>query len=281
MDSFRLISLLGILSIIVLFIARVFTGDMGLAICALLIVIIDLCIYFFSPQVVLSMARAKPFPAHAAPEISATLEDLARKANIPTPALYLTPDPQPNIFSVGRNMSHASVAVTRGLVEVLSPSEIRAVMAHELAHISHNEILIHSISATLAGLITAVLPVQTLTRKHSEDGSNASHGNSLGALLLLIVAPLASYVIKFVSSDKVEYKADFSGATLTREPLILARALEKIHLAVQEEIPLMSPNPALGHLYIANPFHSKTLTTLFSTHPPMEERIARLKTMLV
>ncbi|MFN7160340.1 MAG: M48 family metalloprotease [Candidatus Gracilibacteria bacterium] len=280
MDSFRLVSLLGVLSIIVLFIARVLTGDMGLAICALLIVIIDLCIYFFSPRIVLSMARAKPFPIHAAHEIAAALEDLSRQANIPTPDLYLTPDPQPNIFSVGRNTSHASIAVTRGLVEVLSLSEIRAVMAHEIGHIAHNEILIHSISATLAGLLTAVLPVQTLTSKHSEEGST-SHGNSLGALLLLIVAPIASYVIKFVSSDKVEYKADFYGATLTREPIILARALEKIHLAVQEEIPLMSPNPALGHLYIANPFHSKTLTTLFSTHPQMEERITRLKTMLV
>lgn len=280
MDSFRLVSLLGILSLIILFIARVFTGDLGLLICAGIIILIDLLIYFLSPKIVLRMARAEPLPAHAAPEVVAILEDLSQKANIPTPALYLTPDPQPNIFTVGRNPSHATIAITRGLLEVLTAAEIRAVMAHEISHITHSEILIHSVSATITGLITAVLPVQTLTRKQTEEGST-SQGNNLGALLLLIIAPLASYIIKFVSSDKVEYKADFTGATLTREPLILAKALEKIDLAVQEEIPLLSPNPALGHLYIANPFHTKTLTNLFSTHPPMSERIARLQSMLV
>lgn len=276
MDSSRLFTVLAVLSLLVLLVMRALFGTTGLIISGFLILFIDLTIYYFSPHFIINAAGGKILERNTAPELFHIVEGLAQQAQIPTPQVFMTPDPQPNIFTVGRNTHAATILVTRGLIEVLNPEELRAVVAHEIGHIAHNDILIETIAATLCSLLTWMLP-----KGNIQSTTKTGVGNSFSSLLVLFIAPIASSIIKFTTSNTAEFKADFVGASLTREPLQLAKALEKINMAVEEHIPLLHGNPALAHLFIAYPFHSQTLTTLFSTHPSLQERIDRLRSMLV
>lgn len=236
-------------------------------------------LYFFSHTYILRRTRSILLPKEAAPHIYTALEGIIEKAHVPTPALYYCPDPQPNIFSVGRNALTTHIVLTRGVLETCTQEEIEALLAHEIGHITHKDIFLLTITATLATLLTWTISKALLIQDYTKE--QKTHGNSLGGLLALIMTPLASAFVRFMTNSTTELKADFVAASYTRKPLALAHALEKIQLAVGANIPLLHQSIALGHLYAVFPFKENAFTSLFITHPPLSERIDRLNNMLV
>jgi len=240
--------------------------------------------YWFSDKVALSMSGAQPLDEREAPELFRMVRRLSASAGIPMPALYVIPSPQPNAFATGRDPNHAAVAVTEGIVRALTPDELEGVIAHELAHVKHRDILISSIAATMAGAISLVaqmlqfrLMFGGMGRSDDEEGGGS---NPLALLAGMILAPVAAMLIQMAISRAREFEADRGGAQISGRPLSLASALRKIERAA--EIMPMNVNPAAAHMYIANPLGGDMLTglaALFRTHPPTEERIARLEAM--
>jgi len=233
--------------------------------------------YFFSDKIVLAMYRAKPVTAAEAPELYSIVERLAQKAGIPMPRLYVIPDPALNAFATGRNPRHAAVVATEGILRAMSREELEGVLAHELSHVLNRDILISSVAATLAGAITMLarmayfIPLGGERRDGERGGSNP-----LVLLLTLILAPIAAMLIQLAVSRSREYGADATGARLVGYPNGLISALRKLQ-AASERIPLHGATRATAHLFIVNPFSARGLMGLFSTHPPLEARIARLQ----
>jgi heat shock protein HtpX len=231
--------------------------------------------YWFSDKIVLKMYRARPVSPSDAPRLHAIVDRLVARAELPKPALYVLPQPAPNAFATGRNPSHAAVAVTAGLMEAMDDEEIEGVVAHELAHIKNRDILIGSIAATIAGAITMLA---TMARWGAMlggfGGRNDRDGGILGLLVMTLVAPIAALVIQMAVSRSREYAADATGAHIAGSPHGLARALEKLG-TYSKRIPMQS-NPATSHMFIVKPLSRGGAMGLFSTHPPIEERIRRL-----
>ena len=231
--------------------------------------------YWFSDKLAVKAARAKPVTREEAPQLYAIVEDLTQRANLPMPKLYISPAAQPNAFATGRNPKHAAVAVTQGILQVLDEDELRGVLAHELGHVGNRDILIRSVAAAIAMGITFV--ARMLMWGAIFGGGDDERGNMLGALAMMILAPIAAALIQMALSRSREYQADLSGAELvgTGEPL--ARALRKIE-AHAKQIP-MDVNPAEATAYIINPFTGRKVqfANLFMSHPPTEQRIARLQ----
>jgi len=231
--------------------------------------------YWFSDKIVLKMYRARPVSPSDAPRLHAIVDRLVARAELPKPALYVLPQPAPNAFATGRNPSHAAVAVTAGLMEAMDDEEIEGVVAHELAHIKNRDILIGSIAATIAGAITMLA---TMARWGAMlggfGGRNDRDGGILGLLVMTLVAPIAALVIQMAVSRSREYAADATGAHIAGSPHGLARALEKLG-TYSKRIPMQS-NPATSHMFIVKPLSRGGVMGLFSTHPPIEERIRRL-----
>jgi heat shock protein HtpX len=263
-----LASLTGLLVVIGALIGGPDTALLFLVIAALL----NFGAYWFSDKLALGMARAKPVTREEAPRLYEIVEELAQRAGVPTPRVYIIPQDQPNAFATGRNPKHAAVAVTRGILKLLSEDELRGVIAHELAHVRNRDILISSVAATIAGAITYLGYMLMWF-----GGDDDSPLGLVGALALVLLAPIAATIIQLAISRQREYSADATGAEITGNPESLASALLRLEQGA-EAIP-MNVNQAAEPLYIVKPFRGGGLAKLFSTHPPIEDRVRRLRQM--
>jgi len=272
--------LLALLTVLILWIGRMLGGQNGMIIALILAAVMNIGSYWFSDKIVLSMYRAQPIDEHQAPEIYRIVRDLAMEADMPMPRVYLIPEETPNAFATGRNPQNAVVAVTEGLVHILTKQEIRGVIAHEMGHIKNRDILVSSIAATLAG---AIMVLADMARWGAIFGGfrgddDEGGGGILGMIVLSILAPIAAMLIQMAISRSREYLADETGARLAHNPESLAKALEKLAVA-SERIPMQDAKPSTAHLFIVNPLTGSSIMNLFSTHPPIHERIRRLRSM--
>lgn len=270
--------LLGLLTGLLLWIGDALGGRDGLMIAFVMAVVVNFGSYWFSDKLVLRMYGAQPLAEGDAPDLFRMVRELTTRAGMPMPALYVISSDAPNAFATGRNPSHAAVAVTSGIVRMLSPAELRGVIAHELGHVANRDTLISTIAATLAGVVMMVARMAywgALLGGGRRDGDD--DGGPLAALAMMLLAPFAAMLIQMAISRSREFGADAFSARVTHDPLSLAGALEKIALGV-ERIP-MHASPATAHLFIMNPLSGGRLAGLFSTHPPTEERIRRLRVL--
>ncbi len=267
--------LLGLLTGIILWFGGYLGGQQGMIIAFMFALAMNFGAYWFSDRIVLAMYRAQQVDPSQAPELYRMVERLALSAGIPTPKVYIIPSESPNAFATGRNPQHAVVALTHGILKMMDNQELEGVIAHELSHIKNRDILISSIAATLAG---AIMMLANMVRWAAIFGGagrdDEDRGGVLGLIAMAIIAPLAAMLIQLAISRTREYQADATGARIAGNPYGLARALEKLGKASQR-IPL-NANPATSHMFIVNPLSGKSILTLFSTHPPLEERINRL-----
>ncbi len=279
-NRIRTTLLLGALTILIVWIGRLIGGPHGMAIALAFAVILNFGAYWFSDKMVLAMYRAQPIQEQEAPELYQMVRELAASAGLPMPKVYIIPSENPNAFATGRNPQHAVVAVTHGLLRILSPQEIRGVLAHELAHVKNRDILIGTIAATLAGAIMFLADMARWAAIFGGFRGDDDEGGAgfLGTIVLAILAPIAAMLIQMAISRSREYLADETGARIARDPEGLARALEKLAVA-SHRIPMVEAKPATSHLFIVNPLSGGSLMTLFSTHPPIEERIRRLRSL--
>lgn len=236
--------------------------------------------YWFSDKIVLKMHRAQPVTEEEAPELYGMVRELALKAQIPMPKVYILPSASPNAFATGRNPQNAAVAATQGIISLLSYDELKGVMAHELGHVIHRDTLISCVAATLAGAIAymATMLRWTLMFTGGRGGGDRRDSNPIVMIALSILMPIAASLIQMAVSRSREYAADKKGAELCGNPLFLASALQKISGGVKT-LPMRDANPSTSHLFIMNPLSGGGFTTLFSTHPPVEDRVARLEAM--
>jgi heat shock protein HtpX len=272
--------LLGSLTGLLLLFGDLFGGRSGVQVAFVFAAIMNVGAYWFSDKIVLMTYRAQPIEESEAPELYRIVRGLAQKANIPMPRIYRIPTDSPNAFATGRNPQHAVVAVTDGILRILTLEELEGVLAHELGHVTNRDILVSSIAATLAGAVMMLARMAQWGAMFGGMERDDREGRSNGLILLLmaILAPLAAMVIQFAVSRAREYGADDSGAKLCGHPEALASALEKLAIG-SGRIPLPA-NPQTAHLFIVNPLTGgQFLSNLFSTHPPIEERIARLRQM--
>jgi heat shock protein HtpX len=270
--------LLGLLTSLILLVGYWFGGSTGLVIAMFISLAMNAVTYFYSDKIALRSMGAQPVTEAQAPALYAMVRELSSRAGQPMPRLYVSPTAQPNAFATGRNPQHAAVCVTEGIMGLLTDRELRGVIGHELSHVYNRDILISSVAAGLAGIITALAQLAwfiPLGRSEDDDGPGF-----LGLILMLILGPLAAGLIQMAISRNREYQADASGASLTDDPLALASALSKIHRGTQAlPLPAEGQLTTTAHLMIDNPFRGQGLANLFSTHPPMEQRIARLQDM--
>jgi heat shock protein HtpX len=256
-------------------------GKTGMVFAFLLAAGMNFFSYWFSDKIVLRMYGAREVGPNDAPAFYAIVERLALKAGLPMPRVYLLPSASPNAFATGRNPQHAAVAATEGILRILTSEELEGVMAHELAHVQNRDILVSTIAATFAGAISMIgsmLQWGAILGAGRGNDEEEGGGGMLGALAMAIVAPLAAMLIQMAVSRSREYLADAAGARICGNPRWLANALRKLHSAAHA-IPMQEARPASAHLFIVNPLSGGGLRTLFSTHPPMEERIARLESL--
>jgi heat shock protein HtpX len=275
-NTFKTFVLLAFLGALFMGIGAIF-GTGGLVIGAVLALAIVGGTYWFSDKIAVAAARAKPVSREEAPRLYEIVEDLARRDGIPMPRLYVSPEAQPNAFATGRGPNHAVVAVTQGILQVLDDDELRGVLAHELSHVRNRDILIGSVAAAVALMITFVARIAMFSAIFGSGGDNEGGGNVIGLLAMAILAPLAAGLLQMALSRSREYQADASGAHLIGDGEPLARALQKIDAAAKRTP--MDVNPAEATAYIINPLSGRKVSfaNLFSTHPPTEERIARLR----
>jgi len=270
--------LLGAMTGILLAIGGLLGGQGGLEIAFVIAVVMNFISYWFSDKIVLRAYGAQELDAQAAPELYSIVNELAHAANIPMPRLYLIDSDTPNAFATGRSPHHAAVAVTRGIMRICNREELKGVIGHELSHVLNRDILTSSIAATLAG---AIMMFGSMVRWGAMFGMGSrdddDRGGVLGLLVAGILAPFAATLIQLAISRTREYQADASGARLTHNPMNLANALRKLE-AANERMPL-DASPATAHLFIVNPLSVAGLARLFSTHPPIDERIHRLEEM--
>lgn len=268
--------LLALLSGVILFLGGAAGGQGGLMIALIIALVMNVGSYWFSDTIVLRMYRAKELDRHTAPEVYTITEELAEKAGLPMPKLYLIPQQSPNAFATGRNPQHAVVAVTEGIVRLLSRDELRGVIAHELGHVKNRDILIQSVAAVLATTITFMANMMRFSA-FTGGGRGGNRGSPIGAIAMALLAPFAAMLIQMAISRAREYKADATAVQLSGQPRALAQALNKLQPASQR-IPLEA-NPATASMFIINPLSGGAIAGLFSTHPPAEERINRLLAM--
>ena len=270
--------LLAALTGLIVWIGQMLGGGQGAMIALVFAAVMNIGSYWFSDRIVIAMYRGQPIGQSDDPELYGIVHGLALKNHIPMPRLYLIPTDSPNAFATGRSPEHAAVAVTAGIRRLLDAQELEGVIAHELAHVTNRDILISSIAATLAGAIMMLANMARWSLIFGGMGGRDDReggGSGLGLLFTLILAPIAAMLIQMAISRSREFQADETGARVSREPEALASALRKIS-AYSERIPLPA-NPATAHLFIVNPLHGVSLQNLFSTHPPLEQRVARLE----
>jgi heat shock protein HtpX len=280
-NALKTVFLLGLLSAVLLVGGQALGGRQGLYIALFMAVAMNFAGYFFSDKIALSMYHAQPVTetenAHIFRVIGPMTQRLCQRMGLPMPRLWLIPDPSPNAFATGRNPKHASVAVTGGLLELMSEQELEGVIAHELGHVKNRDILISSIAATIAAAITSLAQMAFFFGGARHSDEEDSGGGMFGALFMLILGPIAAMLIQMAISRTREYAADASAAKYTGTPYGLMSALRKLD-AYARRIP-MDASPATAHMFIIQPFTGQSMMRLFSTHPSTEERIARLQAM--
>jgi heat shock protein HtpX len=274
-NNIKTVMLLGLMTGLLLFIGS-FRGEQGMAIALVMAIVMNFGSYFFSDKIALKMSGAIPVSREEAPRLYSIVEYLCSRNGMPMPRLYIIPEDSPNAFATGRNPEHASVAVTRGAMNLLNEDELQGVLAHELAHVKNRDILISSIAATMAGIIMWIANMARFAaffgggvRDRDDEG-----GGALGGLFMIILAPIAATLIQLWISRTREYQADSSGAETVGNPYGLASALKKLD-AYSKRIP-MEATPSTAHMYIVHPFSGSALMNLFSTHPPIQKRVERL-----
>ncbi|MGH7274164.1 MAG: zinc metalloprotease HtpX [Nitrospiria bacterium] len=268
--------LLALLAGILIAVGGLIGGQQGATFALIMAIIMNFVAYWFSDKIVLAMYRAKAVSEAEAPELHRIVRNLARKAGIPMPRVYRIDQPTPNAFATGRNPAHAAVAVTTGIETILNTEELEGVLGHELAHVLHRDILVSTLAATIAGAISYLTYWAQWGLMLGGRDRETNPVQVIAAIVGIIVAPIAAMMVQLAISRSREYHADEGGATLTN-PLSLASALRKLE-AGNRQIPLEA-NPGTAHLFIVNPLSGGGLVNLFSTHPPIKERIARLEAM--
>jgi heat shock protein HtpX len=272
-----------LLSVVLVLAGGAIGGRGGLQIGLGIAVVMNFISYFFSDKIALASSGAKPVTREQLPRLYEVMERLAGKANIPVPKLYVVPDAAPNAFATGRNPNHASVAVTQGLLELMNDDELEGVIAHELSHVRNYDILVSSIAATIAGAITYMAQMgkwAMIFGGFGRDRDDDRGGGGFSALLMIFLAPFAALLLQLFLSRTREYAADDTGARMVGQPYGLISALEKLG-AYNRRIPTTAISPSTSALCIVKPmFGSGTFSSLFSTHPPLEDRIAALKQMV-
>lgn len=275
-NTFKTALLLTALTLFLLFIGQYFGGRNGMTIALVMAALMNFVSYFFSDKIALAMYNAQPVSREQLPRVYNVVERLTQRTGLPMPRVYVIPTDSPNAFATGRNPAHASVAVTQGILNLLDDEELEGVLAHELGHVQNRDILISSIAATLAGAITFMARMGMWAGMFGGygDRDDRERGGGFGALLMLILAPIAAMLIQLAVSRSREYQADATGAHTTGNPYALARALEKLD-AWSKRLP-MAATPSTAHLFIVAPRLGMNWANLFSTHPPMYKRIERL-----
>ena len=266
--------LLALLTGLIVMLGNYLGGQAGMVFALAFAAIMNFGSYWFSDKIVLAMYRARPVSPSEAPKLHAIVDGLVARAGLPKPRLYVLPQPAPNAFATGRNPKHAAVAVTTGLMQLMDDEEITGVIAHELAHVKNRDILIGSIAATIAGAITLLAFMARWGAIFGGYGDRDRGGGIIGLLAMSLVAPIAALVIQMAVSRSREYAADATGAQIAGSPFGLARALEKLG-QYSKRIP-MNASPATSHMFIVKPLSGAGLMKLFSTHPPVQERIRKL-----
>ena len=280
MNRLKTTFLLSLLTVLMVFMGSAIGGKSGMVMAFVMALGMNFFSYWFSDKIVLKMYGAQEIGEHDHPSFYGMVRRLAQQAGLPMPKVYIIPSESPNAFATGRNPAHAAVAATEGILRILSPEELEGVMAHELAHIQNRDILVGTIAATFAGAISMLGNMlqwgAMLGAGRGDDEEGA--GGLIGSLAMAIIAPIAAMLIQMAVSRSREYLADETGARTCGRPLALANALRKLHNASQV-LPMQEARPATAHMFIVNPLTGGSLLKLFSTHPPMEERIARLEGM--
>jgi len=278
MNYIKTFFLLVTLTLILIWAGAALGGKQGMTIALIFAVGMNFFAYWFSDKIILKMYRAKEVSESEKPELYGIVRRLAQKAEIPMPKVYIMEQEQPNAFATGRNPKHAAVAVTTGIMRILSQEELQGVIGHELAHVKHRDILISTIAATIAGAISYLAHMAQwamIFGGHRRDDDEG--GSPIAVIAMMIVGPIAALIIQMAISRSREYAADMGGATLAGNPRYLSGALRKLHSASQKI--RMDANPATSHMFIVNPLSGGGILKLFSTHPPIEERISRLESM--
>lgn len=277
-NTFKTAFLLTAMTLLLMLVGRAFGGQNGMLIALIIAAVMNFISYFFSDKIALAMYRAQPVTREDLPRVYNIVERLAQKVGLPTPKVYVIPTDSPNAFATGRNPTHASVAVTQGILGLLNDEELEGVIAHELGHVRNRDILISSIAATLAGAITWLAHIARwgmIFGGYGGDRDERRGGGGIAALLMIFLAPLAAMLIQLAVSRSREYSADDTGAHWTGNPYALASALQKIE-AYSRRMPLVA-SPSTAHLFIIQPFLGGiSFANLFSTHPPTAKRIERL-----
>jgi heat shock protein HtpX len=277
-NTFKTAFLLTALTLLLMFFGQYFGGQNGMFLALAFAAVMNFVSYFYSDKITLTMYRAQPVTREELPRAYAAVERLTQKIGIPMPKIYVIPTESPNAFATGRNPSHASVAVTHGILGLLNDDELEGVLAHELGHVNNRDILISSVAATIAGAITMLASMGRFAMIFGGGGGYGSgrdrRGGGLSALFLLIVAPIAASLIQLAVSRSREYQADATGAHFTGNPYALASALQKLD-AYSRRVP-MQATPSTAHLFIIQPLLGINFGGLFSTHPPIAKRIERL-----
>ncbi len=252
-------------------------GEQGMVIAFGFAFLMNVVTYWFSDKIVLTMYRAQEVDEATAPGLFRIVRRLAQRAGMPMPRVYIIPQAQPNAFATGRNPSHAAVAVTQGLMQIMDDEELEGVLAHELSHVGNRDILIGTVAATLAGAIMILARIAQFAAIFGGGDSRGRRGGGIALIFIAIFSAIAAMLIQMAISRSREYQADASAAKLSGNPRGLARALDSLRRSTQR-VP-MDASPATSHMFIVNPFTKKGISSLFSTHPPVEERIERLERM--
>ena len=277
-SQFKTFMLMAALSAVLIFMGGALGGQNGILFALVFALIMNVGSYWYSDKIVLSMYRAQELAPEDAPVVHQIVEELARNAGVPKPRLYIVPQDAPNAFATGRDPEHGVIAVTQGIMRLLPPEQLRGVLAHEMAHIANRDILVQTVAGVIASAITAI--ANMLQWAMIFGGSRDEEGNStnpLAAIALMILGPIAASLIQMAISRRREYMADAAGASYCKDPMALAYALNNLD-AYSRNIP-MQANPATENMFIVNPLTGGSVQRLFSTHPPMEERIANLQEM--
>lgn len=275
MNVFKTTLLLTLLTLLLVLIGRMIAGMQGMLVAFCFALILNMVSYWYSDKIVLSMYRAREITYSQDPRVFEIVKRLATEAHLPMPKIYLIPSQALNAFATGRNPQHAAVALTQGILDLLKDDELEGVLAHELSHVKNKDILISSVAATLAGAIFLLANIARFGAIFGGIGGRKRNGNLIGLLIISIVAPLAALLIQLAISRSEEFRADKKGALLSKKPLSLVSALEKLQTMSQRKP--MAANPATAHMFIVNPLNGKGVTALFSTHPPIEQRVKRLE----
>ncbi len=279
MNTTKTILLMVGLTVLLVFIGGALGGRQGMILAFIFAGAMNMFSYWFSDKLVLRMYNAREVTESESPMLWGVTHDLALKMNMPMPKVYVIPSDAPNAFATGRNPNHAAVAATEGILRLLTREELEGVMAHELGHVRNRDILIGTIAATVAGAISMIANMAQWAmifgggRRDDREGE----GNFIASIAMIIVAPIAAMLIQMAISRSREYEADATGARICGNPIWLATALQKLH-AGSQRVP-MNATPATAHMFIVNPLRGGGVASLFSTHPPIEERIARLESM--